>query len=106
MNFRLVCATNRDLGELVRRGQFRLDLYYRIAGWVFRTPSIRERREDILPLARHFLAASFSPNPPEFDGAVRDFLLNRSYEGNVRELRLRGRSQRTRVSEMLARSRP
>ena len=54
-DFRLVCATNRDLTELVERGQFRLDLYHRIAGWVFRMPALRERREDILPLAEHFL---------------------------------------------------
>jgi transcriptional regulator with GAF, ATPase, and Fis domain len=85
--FRLVCATNRDLGELVRCGQFRLDLYYRLAGWVFRTLAIRERREDILPLARHFLRAIYPEDTPELDPAVRDCLLSRSYEGNIRELR-------------------
>ncbi len=55
-NFRLVCATNRDLEELVHRGQFRLDLYHRIAGCVFRTPTLAERKTDIVPLARHFLS--------------------------------------------------
>ncbi len=50
-NFRLVCATNRNLEEMAQRGQFRQDLYYRIAGCVFRTPALAERRMDILPLA-------------------------------------------------------
>src|SRR5262249_44123862 len=55
-NFRLVCATNRDLPRLVEAGKFRGDLYFRIASWVFRIPPLSERIEDILPLARHFLA--------------------------------------------------
>jgi transcriptional regulator with GAF, ATPase, and Fis domain len=87
-DFRLVCATNRDLAELVGKEQFRLDLYHRIAGWVFHTPPLRERRDDILPLATHFLKTSGRwETPPEFDGPVREYLLNRSYPGNIRELR-------------------
>ena len=86
-NFRLVCATNRDLEDAVHRGQFRLDLYYRIAGFVFRTPALAERKEDIPPLARYFLADCFSGKAPELDGAVSEYLLNRVYPGNIRELR-------------------
>jgi transcriptional regulator with GAF, ATPase, and Fis domain len=86
-DFRLVCATNRDLVEMIGRGQFRLDLYYRIAGCVFRTPPLRERIEDILPLAAHFLGEILPYDTPEIDAAVREYLLNRSYAGNVRELR-------------------
>ena len=86
-DFRLVCATNRDLGDLVQRGRFRLDLYHRIAGWVFRTLPIRERREDILPLARYFLATIIPDDPPEIDDEVCRFLVNREYAGNIRELR-------------------
>jgi transcriptional regulator with GAF, ATPase, and Fis domain len=86
-NFRLVCATNRDLEDLVQRGQFRLDLYHRIAGWVFRTLRIGERREDILPLARFFLKTIFSCEPPELDESVCEYLVNRAYPGNIRELR-------------------
>jgi transcriptional regulator with GAF, ATPase, and Fis domain len=86
--FRLVCATNRDLPRAVERGEFRSDLYYRIAGWVFRMPALSERREDILALARHFLGTQ---NPKlvctEFEPAVREFLLRRRYPGNVRDLR-------------------
>lgn len=86
--FRLVCATNRDLSELVRRGEFRADLYYRIASFVCKLPPLRERLEDVIPLAEHFLRQAY-PNgdPPQFDDAVRDFLLRREYPGNVRDLR-------------------
>jgi transcriptional regulator with GAF, ATPase, and Fis domain len=85
-SFRLVCATNRDLAALVQQGLFRLDLFHRIAGWVFRTMPLVERRDDILPLAAHFLHALL-PDVPGFDPAVRDYLLNRDYAGNIRELR-------------------
>jgi transcriptional regulator with GAF, ATPase, and Fis domain len=87
-DFRLVCATNRDLNELVKQSHFRLDLYHRIAGWVYRTLPLRERREDILPLADHFLnTVNARHEPTEFDPAVCDYLLHRTYAGNVRELR-------------------
>jgi transcriptional regulator with GAF, ATPase, and Fis domain len=87
-DFRLVSATNRDLGELVARGQFRVDLYHRLAGWVFRLPPLRERREDILPLAAHFLHVCCRGDEPiDFDDSVRAYLVNREYPGNVRELR-------------------
>jgi transcriptional regulator with GAF, ATPase, and Fis domain len=85
-NFRLVSATNRDLNQLVERGLFRLDLFHRLAGWVFRVPSLSERREDILPLAEHFLRTSLDDDS-EFDSAVSDYLVNRDYAGNIRELR-------------------
>ena len=86
--FRLVCATNRDLEDLVNRGEFRRDLYYRLAGWVFRTPPLRERREDIRLLANHFLRRAISvEDPPAMEEPVQQFLVNRDYPGNVRDLR-------------------
>jgi transcriptional regulator with GAF, ATPase, and Fis domain len=86
-DFRLVCATNRDLAGQVEKGQFRLDLYHRIAGWIFRTVPLNQRRQDIIPLAAHFLRTSVARGPvPDFDSAVRDYLVNRDYPGNVREL--------------------
>jgi transcriptional regulator with GAF, ATPase, and Fis domain len=87
-SFRLVCATNRDLLSAIEKGGFRSDLYYRIASWVFCIPPLRERVEDILPLARHFLK-QLRPEieNPDFERPVRDFLMKRSYPGNVRELR-------------------
>ena len=86
--FRLVCATNRDLEQDVLNGRFRADLFYRIAGWRCLVPPLRERKDDILPLAQHFLAA-LDPHAAnfEFDPAVRQYLLRRDYPGNVRELR-------------------
>jgi transcriptional regulator with GAF, ATPase, and Fis domain len=87
-HFRLICATNRDLTEEQAQGRFRRDFYYRIATWTCRLPPLRDRREDILPLARHFLQKLCpQQDPPGLDPAVRDFLVTRDYPGNVRELR-------------------
>jgi len=87
-DFRLICATNRDLLREEEAGRFRRDLYYRIAGWVCTLPPLRERREDILPLVRHFMQ-QLRPDqvPPEISEAVREYLLTRDYPGNVRDLR-------------------
>jgi transcriptional regulator with GAF, ATPase, and Fis domain len=85
-NFRLVSATNRDLLREIERGAFRQDLYYRIAGYVFQTPPLRERRQDILPIAKHFLGKLLGRESPDFDMHVCDYLLNRAYPGNVRDL--------------------
>jgi transcriptional regulator with GAF, ATPase, and Fis domain len=86
-DFRLVSATNRDLMAEETRGYFRRDFYYRIAGWVCHLPPMRERVEDILPLARHFLEKLRPGEPPELDDAVREYLLSRDYPGNVRDLK-------------------
>lgn len=87
-HFRLVCATNRDLPQTISSGHFRSDLYYRIASCVFRLPPLRERPDDILPLAKHFLAESHTEKePPELDEPVQQYLLKRAYPGNVRELK-------------------
>jgi transcriptional regulator with GAF, ATPase, and Fis domain len=86
--FRLVCATNRDLEACVSQGRFRGDLYHRIAGWVCRVPPLRERPEDILPLTAHFLSQlNQARHPVGLDRAVQQYLLTREYPGNVRDLR-------------------
>ncbi len=86
--FRLVCATNRDLKELVRRGRFRPDLYYRLASWTIKLPSLRERSEDILPLATHFIQQRLPfEGSAELEESVRHFLLEREYPGNIRDLK-------------------
>jgi transcriptional regulator with GAF, ATPase, and Fis domain len=87
-DFRLVCATNRDLLKGIADGGFRADLFYRIAGWQCRTVPLRERKDDILPLARFFVA-QIRPDlgEVEFDDAVSEFFLTRDYPGNVRDLR-------------------
>jgi transcriptional regulator with GAF, ATPase, and Fis domain len=85
-NFKLVCATNRDLRAEVGSGAFRADLYYRIAGWTCELPPLRDRTEDILPLAAHFFKENSEPSDV-FDSLVCEYLLRREYPGNVRELR-------------------
>ena len=86
--FRLVCATHRDLEAAVVDGSFRADLYYRIAGSRCTTPPLRERQDDILPLARFFLG-QLDPHAAglEMDPAVTEYLLTRDYPGNARDLR-------------------
>ncbi len=94
-DFRLVCATHRDLDAAVADGRFRADLYHRIAGWPCTAPPLRERREDILPLAQFFLRQAREDDNNKNDGAcdvdiapaVRQLLLTRDYPGNVRQLR-------------------
>jgi transcriptional regulator with GAF, ATPase, and Fis domain len=86
--FRLVCATNRDLTSERSKGTFRNDFYYRIAACALHLPSLRERKEDILPLFRHFFREVHNDqDPPELAPAVRDLLVGRPYPGNVRDLR-------------------
>ncbi|MDB4873755.1 MAG: Sigma 54 interacting domain protein [Gemmatimonadetes bacterium] len=87
-HFRLVSATHRDLLGAVEQGQFRGDLYYRIASITIHLPSLRDRSEDVLPLARHFMSAIRRLHePPEIEGIVERYLVERAYPGNVRELR-------------------
>jgi len=87
-DFRLVCATNKDLLQAVKRGEFRRDFYYRIASCTCKLPPLRERPEDILILAHHFIQ-QIRPGkkPPKLDETVREYLLNRQYSGNVRDLK-------------------
>lgn len=87
-NFRLVCATNRDLAEEVKQGRFRADLYYRITMCTFHLPPLRERPEDVLLLATHFLQGLAKDGvAPQMDEVVKGYLLWHSYVGNVRELK-------------------
>jgi transcriptional regulator with GAF, ATPase, and Fis domain len=87
-DFRLICATNRDLWQAVTQGTFRSDLYYRLAGAICKLPPLRDRVEDILPLARYFMRQLRPQEEPlALDELVRAYLLNREYPGNVRDLR-------------------
>jgi DNA-binding NtrC family response regulator len=81
---RLLAATHRDLGDLVRAGQFREDLYFRLAVVSLSVPPLRERREDIAVLARVFARQE---GTPDLDDDVLAALSEREYPGNVRELR-------------------
>ncbi len=88
-DFRLICATNRPLLAEVKAGRFREDLYYRIAVVAVRMPPLRERQEDIVPLAMHFLEhynAKFGKNCGPLTPAAVLALEACRWEGNVREL--------------------
>ena len=87
-NFRLVCATNKDLKAGISEGHFRKDLYYRIASSVFTMPTLDERREDIPELARYFLREELKTIvAPHIDTAAMNYLVSRDYPGNIRELK-------------------
>jgi transcriptional regulator with GAF, ATPase, and Fis domain len=86
VDFRLVAATNRDLSRERNSGGFREDFFHRIAAWRCHLPPLRERRDDILPMARHFFALERPGSDPDLSNEVADFLLHRDYPGNTREL--------------------
>jgi DNA-binding NtrC family response regulator len=90
VNIRIVSATNRDLEEEVRNGGFRSDLYYRLRVVLIEIPPLRERREDIPLLARHFVRGSNREHGTAISGISREaveILQGHAWPGNVRELR-------------------
>ncbi len=90
VDVRVVAATNRPLSDLVRDGQFRADLLYRLEVITIALPTLRDRREDVIPLAVHFLvraAAQQSRRAPAISESARAALLAHDWPGNVRELR-------------------
>ncbi|MGD9739699.1 MAG: sigma-54-dependent transcriptional regulator [Bauldia sp.] len=89
VDIRIICATNRDPAEAVAAGTFRGDLLYRLNVLPIRLPPLRDRRDDIAPLARHFLALAAGEEgmaPPILAPAAADFLAEQPWPGNVREL--------------------
>jgi two-component system response regulator AtoC len=90
VDVRVIALTNRDLQAMVRDKSFRGDLFYRLNVFPIRVPPLRERPEDILELARHFVATLQPKLGRRFDGFEREtenLLLGYSWPGNVRELR-------------------
>src|SRR5262249_47975595 len=89
-NVRVVAATNRDIERDVRDGRFRADLLFRLSVVEITIPSLRDRPEDIVPLARHFIARlseAAGRTPPELAKSAEQALLAYAWPGNVRELR-------------------
>jgi transcriptional regulator with GAF, ATPase, and Fis domain len=87
---RIISAFNRDPPQLVKSGQFRSDLFHRLNLFPIHLTPLRERPEDILPLADHFLEAYIARSGRSFDGfseGAKSSLLDYQYPGNVRELR-------------------
>lgn len=89
VDVRIIAATNKNLKTLVEQGKFREDLYYRLNVVTIELPPLRSRREDILPLADHFLKKYARQNNKSvggFSAEVIEFMLNYDWRGNVREL--------------------
>jgi DNA-binding NtrC family response regulator len=90
VNVRFVAATNRDIAQAITAGDFREDLFHRLNVVQFNLPPLRERGEDVLLLAEHFLKsfrAKMNKNISGFSAAARQKLLAQRWPGNVRELR-------------------
>jgi two-component system response regulator AtoC len=90
VDVRFVAATNRDLEGEIAQGRFRADLFFRLNGFQLRVPPLRERRSDIIEIARGFLAQAAGEaglQAPELSSEVLEVLAGYSWPGNVRELR-------------------
>jgi DNA-binding NtrC family response regulator len=90
VDLRVIAASHVDLGAAVKRGEFREDLFYRLNVVPIELPALRQRRDDVLPLALHFLeqhAAEYGLPVPVLSPAAEQELLQRDWPGNVRELR-------------------
>ncbi|HSQ58870.1 MAG TPA: sigma-54 dependent transcriptional regulator [Acidobacteriota bacterium] len=90
VSVRVISATNQHLETMVREGAFREDLFYRLKVVPIRVPPLRERREDILPIARHFLDQfnrAFGKSFASIDPEAERILLTYPWPGNIRELR-------------------
>jgi transcriptional regulator with PAS, ATPase and Fis domain len=89
IDIRLITATNRDVLKMVREGLFREDLYYRINAVTLKVPALRERKEDIILLSRHFLdkfSHEIGKQVNHINDAAMKLLMDYYWPGNVREL--------------------
>ncbi len=90
VDVRIIAATNKNLDELVRTGKFREDLYYRLNVIPIRIPPLRERPEDIIPLAEHYLSEfsrEFKRPQQRISENAKRWMLSHNWPGNVREMR-------------------
>lgn len=90
VNCRIICATHRNLQQMVQSGEFREDLYYRLMGLPIELPPLRDRGEDVLLLAKHFMdqfAKEQRMDTKVLAEASRELLSHYSFPGNVRELK-------------------
>jgi two-component system nitrogen regulation response regulator NtrX len=90
VDVRVIAATNKDLEAEIEKGTFREDLYFRLSVIPIRVPPLRDRREDIPPLVRHFVDLFSRENnrrPQRFTAAALEYLQKARWKGNVRELR-------------------
>jgi len=89
IDVRIVAATNRNINDEIKQGNFRADLFYRLSTYTINIPPLRNRRDDILPLARHFLKEHCDHNKKQISSLSSEFseyLQSYDFPGNVREL--------------------
>lgn len=90
VDFRLICATNKNLLHEIQSGNFREDLFYRINTIILKIPPLRERKEDILDMINFFIdnyKMEFKKDITKIENETLEYLLNYSYPGNIRELK-------------------
>ena len=90
VDVRIIAATNRNLEEESEKGNFRLDLFYRLSVFNIKLPSLKERQKDIALLASHFIdmhAAKMNQKPPSMSDEFKNALLHNKWKGNIRELK-------------------
>ena len=90
VDIRVIAATNQDIERLAREGQFRSDLYHRLNAFCIHVPPLRERREGIPHLLRHFVewySRKLNRDVPQLDPSIQDAMLRYDFPGNVRELK-------------------
>lgn len=89
IDIRLICASNKDIARMVRDGEFREDLYYRINTMHLHLPALRDRGDEIIPLAEMFIftyAAKYRRSVAELDDEAKTLLMEHRWSGNIREL--------------------
>lgn len=89
IDIRLICATNKDIARMVRDGEFREDLYYRINTMHLHLPALRDRSDEIIPLAEMFIstyAAKYRRSVTDLDDEAKSLLMEHRWSGNIREL--------------------
>jgi transcriptional regulator with PAS, ATPase and Fis domain len=89
LDIRVICATNKDLLKLSQAGKFRFDLYYRINVLKLQLPSLKERREDIMPIFNYYLRKYHTDQNdfPKLDAKSEKILMEYIWPGNIRELK-------------------
>nr|WKN38727.1 sigma-54 dependent transcriptional regulator [Tunicatimonas sp. TK19036] len=90
LDIRVLAATNKHLAQRVKEGKFREDLYYRLQGFLLHLPPLRERDNDVILLAKHFLHDACQQNrisPKTFTREAMEAMLEHDWPGNIRELR-------------------
>jgi DNA-binding NtrC family response regulator len=90
VNVRVVAATNKDLADEIKNGNFREDLYHRLSVILINVPSLESRKDDIPLLADHFIQQicnEYGQQPKEIENDAVDELKNREWTGNIREFR-------------------